>query len=89
VRHIEGKTIRRMLSEAGYSPVSAQTTRGEGFVPTDVLLAFTRRRREKNREAADLQAILLLIPMVACLYSILLSVESLAFESAMVTLGLE
>ncbi len=57
-------------------------------MPTDVLLPFQRRRAEKKREAADLQAILLLIPLIACLVSVLLSVQSLAFESAIVTLGL-
>jgi hypothetical protein len=56
-------------------------------MPTDVLVALEERRLAKKKEAADLRAFLLLIPMIACLLSIILSVESRAFECAV--LGVE
>lgn len=58
-------------------------------MPTDVLVALRERRAVERRKAADLMAILLLIPLIACLISIALSVESRAFEFAIVELGAE
>ena len=58
-------------------------------MPTDVLLAIEQRVAVEKREAADLLAILLLVPLVACLFSILLSVQSQAFESALFAFNFE
>jgi hypothetical protein len=58
-------------------------------VPTDVLLSIRERRAAERRTAANLRAILLLIPLIACLISITLSVESRAFEFAIIELGAE
>jgi hypothetical protein len=56
-------------------------------MPTDVWLSIEQRRAAKKKEAADLQASLLLIPLMVGLISILLSVESRAFACALVALG--
>ena len=46
-----------------------------------------QRRRRDKKEAADLRAYLVLVPLIACLFSVLLSMESHAFECAFVQLG--
>jgi hypothetical protein len=58
-------------------------------MPTDVLLSIEERRVAKKKEAADLRAYLFLIPVIACLFSILLCVESYAFQGALIMLGTE
>lgn len=57
-------------------------------MPTDVVLSMAKRRQALDREGANLIAILLLIPMIACLCSILMSVVSPEF-SAVVTMAAE
>jgi hypothetical protein len=51
--------------------------------------ASSRNRKRRKKEAADLRAYLFLIPLIACLCSIILSAESLAFESALIALGMD
>ena len=56
-------------------------------MPTDILLSVEQRRIAERKNSADLRVILLLLPLIACLLSIILSVESAAFEGALVTMG--
>jgi hypothetical protein len=56
-------------------------------MPMDLLLSIEQRRRRDKKEAADLRAYLVLVPLIACLFSVLLSMESHAFECAFVQLG--
>jgi hypothetical protein len=56
-------------------------------MPTDVWQSIERRRTAKKKAAADLLASLFLIPLVVCLLSILLCVESRAFENVLIMLG--
>ena len=58
-------------------------------MPTDILLSISERRAAERKNAADLRAFLLLIPLIICLLSIALSVESHAVECAIVELGTE
>ncbi len=58
-------------------------------MPTDVLLSIEERRLAKKKEAADLRAYLFLIPLIGCLFSILLSMECQAYECALIMLGIE
>jgi hypothetical protein len=53
-------------------------------MPTDVILSVEAKRLAGLKEAADLRAYLFLIPLAICLLSIILSVESRAFECALV-----
>ncbi len=55
-------------------------------MPTDISLSIEERRLARKKEAADLRAYLLLIPLIACLLSIALSMESRAFECAVVSM---
>jgi hypothetical protein len=56
-------------------------------MPTDILLSIEQRRLARKKEAADLTAYLLLIPLIVCLVSIALSVNSHAFACAIVHLA--
>ena len=56
-------------------------------MPTEVLLSVTERRDRDRKNAADLRAYLLLIPLIACLFSILLAFESRAFEAVFIELA--
>ena len=56
-------------------------------MPTNISASIDERRAENRRNAADLRAYLFLIPVIACLLSILLSMESRAFEAEIVFLG--
>jgi hypothetical protein len=62
-------------------------TSGKFLMPTDVLLSIEERRLARLKEAADLRAYLFLIPLAVCLLSIILSVESHAFECALIHMG--
>jgi hypothetical protein len=61
---------------------------GELEMPTDILLSIEERRVAKKKEAADLRAYLLLVPLIICLVSILLGTESHAYACALTMLGL-
>ncbi len=52
-----------------------------GVMPTDIFLSIEERRLAREKEAADLGAYLFLIPLIACLVSIALSVEFPAFAN--------
>lgn len=56
-------------------------------MPTEVLLAVEERRARDRKNAADLRACLLLIPLIACLLSIVLSFESRTFEAVFIELS--
>jgi hypothetical protein len=58
-------------------------------MPTDILVSVAERRIREKRDAADLIAIVFLIPMIACLLSCALSFECRAFEYALVEMGTE
>ena len=58
-------------------------------MPNDVLRTIERRIAAEKRNAADLLAILVLVPTIMCLVSILLSAESYAFECALTATFLE
>lgn len=58
-------------------------------MPTDVALSNYERRLARERELANLIAALLLIPLIACLGSILLSIESPQFADALVAMAAE
>jgi hypothetical protein len=62
---------------------------GESPMPTDILLSIEQKRLARKKEAADLRAMLLLVPLIMCLFSIVLAVESHAFECTLVAFGLE
>jgi hypothetical protein len=53
-------------------------------MPTDIFVSLQRRRLARQKEAADLRAYLFLIPLIACLLSIVLCLESRAFEADLV-----
>jgi hypothetical protein len=56
-------------------------------MPTDVLLSIAERRVARRKEVADLGAYLLLIPLIACLGSIILTLEYPAFATAVIAAG--
>ena len=56
-------------------------------MPTDILYSIEQRRLNRKKEAADLRTYLFLIPLIACLVSIFLCIESPAFESDVVFMG--
>jgi len=56
-------------------------------MPTNISGSVDELRAAKHRNAADLRAYLFLIPIAACLLSILFAMESRAFESEIVYLG--
>lgn len=58
-------------------------------MPTEVLLSVTERRDRDRKNAADLRTCLLLIPLIACLFSIFLAFESRAFEAVVIELAEE
>jgi hypothetical protein len=62
--------------------------RGDSM-PTDMLRATEQRIAAEKRNAANLLAILVLVPTIMCLVSILLSAESYAFECALTATFLE
>jgi hypothetical protein len=62
--------------------------RGDSM-PTDMLRATEQRIAAEKRNAANLLAILVLVPTIMCLVSILLSAESYAFECALTATSLE
>jgi hypothetical protein len=57
-------------------------------MPTDILLAIEKTRLARKRESADLRAYLLLAPTIACLFSILLALESPAYAAALNMMGM-
>jgi hypothetical protein len=57
-------------------------------MPTEISLAIENRRLAKKKETADLRAYLLLVPIIACLISIILALESPAYASALTASGL-
>ncbi len=57
-------------------------------MPTDVLFALERRRRAERGERHRIRMSVLLIPVVCCILSILLSVESRAYEAAVIETGI-
>lgn len=56
-------------------------------MPTDLLASVSDRRDRDRKNAADLLAILVLVPLIACLLSIALSYESVAFETAFIRMS--
>ena len=58
-------------------------------MPTDVALSNDKRRLAGEREQANLMAALFLIPLIVCLGSILLSIESPQFADALVAMAAE
>lgn len=58
-------------------------------MPTDLLQASKTRRRAQERETANLVAVLLLLPLIACLVSILLSIESPGLVTPIVSVAAE
>lgn len=56
-------------------------------MPTDVLLSVAQRRARDKKDAADLKAIVFLVPMIACLLSLSLCVECHAFQCALLQLA--
>ena len=56
-------------------------------MPTDVLLSVQERRARVRKSGSDLHAYLLLVPLIACLFSIILSFESRAFEAVFIELA--
>jgi hypothetical protein len=52
-----------------------------------MLLSLEQRRAIQRKDAADLRAFLLLIPLIACLFSIVLSIESSTFARTIVEMG--
>ena len=53
-------------------------------MPTDILFSVAERSAREKKDAADLRAALVLVPVIACLFSIALSIESRAFECALI-----
>ncbi len=53
-------------------------------MPTDVLLALERRRTAERDERHYIRMSVILIPVVCCILSILLSIESRAYEVAVI-----
>jgi hypothetical protein len=60
---------------------------GEDPVPTNISLSIADRRDRDKKNAADLTAILFLIPIIACLVSISLCFECHAFECAVIQMA--
>ena len=58
-------------------------------MPTDIVLSNDKRRSVQERDVANLIAALLLVPLIACLGSILLSIESPQFSAAIVVMASE
>lgn len=58
-------------------------------MPTDLLQASKTRRRAQERETANLVAVLLLLPLIACLVSILLSIELPGLVTPIVSVAAE
>lgn len=56
-------------------------------MPTNILESIAERRARDRKNGADARAYLLLIPLIACLFSILLSFESRAFEAVFIELA--
>ena len=56
-------------------------------MPTDLLLATHQARANRWKDAADLQAYLLLVPLIACICSIMLAVQYPVFACAIAILG--
>ena len=56
-------------------------------MPTDVLVSVSDRRDRDRKNGADLLVILFLVPLIACLFSIALSYESLAFETTLIQMS--
>ncbi len=62
---------------------------GESSMRPEATVAFQDRITANKTDAKDTWAILLLVPLAMCLFSILLAVESPAFGSAMRLMALE
>jgi len=58
-------------------------------MPTDILVSVAERRERQKRNAADLIAMLVVVPLIACLFSITLCFESRAFECVTVLMATE
>lgn len=58
-------------------------------MPTNASHSYVERRARDRKNFADLQAYLLLIPLAACLFSIVLCFESQAFEAVFIELASE
>ncbi len=58
-------------------------------MPTDILLAIERKRVLQREAAHTRRAGVLLIPLLMCLLSILLAIESHGFEIAVIETGLQ
>ena len=56
-------------------------------MPTDILLSIAEKLHRDRRNASDLRAYLLLIPLAACLFSIICSFESEAFEAVFIQMA--
>ena len=56
-------------------------------MPTDVCISVSDRRGRDRKNAADRLAILFLLPLIACLFSIALAYESVAFETTLIQMG--
>ena len=56
-------------------------------MPTDVALPNYKRRLAQDPEAANLLVALLLVPLIFCLGSILLSIESPEFAATIVVMA--
>ena len=57
-------------------------------MPTDVLLSIEQKIAAEKKNAANLFAMLFLVPVIACLGSILLSLNSQAFAAVVLALGM-
>jgi hypothetical protein len=69
------------------SPLIHRKPRGEARVPTNISLSIANRRDRNKKNAADLTAVLFLIPSIACLGSITLCFECHAFERAVIQMA--
>ena len=56
-------------------------------MPTDVCISVSDRRGGDRKNAADRLAILFLLALIACLFSIALAYESVAFETTLIQMG--
>ena len=56
-------------------------------MPTDVVRSFADRRARDKKSAADLRAVVLLIPMIVCLLSLSLSLEYPAIQTGLVSMA--
>jgi len=90
--------LRLYLSDAGHRTIRTPEKKFAGLehsgesgapLPTEILLSVSQRRARDQRNAADFLAYLILIPLAACLFSIVLSFEYEAFEAVFIQMVAE